>query len=162
VAYGQSRYSAGVSPIWGSNPWIEELRTYIRKSTASDEITFISQTSTKFESLIRDALEVGAKVRIYVYDGYMRSKSKASNDPKARVKKNIGKNSDKAQILGFEYPATYRAVVIGDVAIGLQPYISVAEKSGDVETIKKMPLCFIVTQCFSAFPKLKESVLTFF
>jgi hypothetical protein len=158
VAYCQAKYNAGITPIWEPDPWIEHLRTYIRAFKRIHEITFISATSTKFESLVQEALEVGAKMRIYIHDAG--SRGKAVKDLRIKLKKNIGALADDAEILDYKHSPTYRAVVIGDVAIGLQPYVSGNGKSAAAQPIKKLPLCLIITRCFSEFAELKKSVLT--
>jgi TIR domain-containing protein len=181
-AYAKSHNNSGVTPVWGSNDWVRRLSKYVEKictvynesthklERAPDpaELTFISGTATKFEGLIIEALGWGAKVRTYVRD---------SGTPPRRVRhlydrlrRQVGEMlAGGVEQHRYQHPATFRAVVIGNLAIGLQIYVNADEASlttvrrqgASFETVRKIPLCFIVTPCFEHFEQLKDAVLTF-
>jgi hypothetical protein len=166
-AYKQNENNSGVTPIWESDPWIARLREYIDVYEGSEEVTFISGTAMKFEPLITRLLQRSVKVKVYLSDsGTHLKRSKHLYD---RLEKHIGTAVKLAEIRCYQHPATFRGVVIGDIAIGLQTYINTNEKApgatrrtaANTETAKKIPLCFIVTPCFKYFQELKRSMLKF-
>ena len=151
VAYRQREFNAGIRPIWESVEWTDVLDRYIRARTPADAITFVSATSQRFQKLIRSALRVGATVTIYHHD--LDPNSKAIAELRARFKP--------ATVLAYDHPPTFRTVIVGDVAIGLQPYISPDLGSASAE-MTKLPLCLIITSLFRNFAELKQSVLESF
>jgi TIR domain len=157
VAYRQAKFNVGVIPLWESDEWIKQIRMYISACKQSDEIIFVSATPQRFEPLIRNALGVGAKVKIYLHDAD--PGLKAVSDYTNWLQNSVGDKIARATILGYEHSPTFRAVIVGDVAIGLQPYTSAGGKLGGPEITRKLPLCFIINSRFSRFAELKRSVL---
>lgn len=173
-AYRQSQNNSGVTPIWTSNSWIERLREYIGvppdtkyKAERLREVTFISGTATKFESLIIEAVKNEARVRVYLHD--TSSPPRRIRNLHGRLKRELGDAADSVEHHRYQHPATFRGVVIGNVAIGLQIYVnaddpiasSVRNKGAKTENVKKLPICFIITPCFRHFEELKQAVLGF-
>jgi TIR domain len=151
VAYRQRRFNAGIRSIWESAEWTDALDRYISARTPADTITFVSATSQRFHKLIRSALRVGASVTIYHHD--VVPNSQAILSLRARYKP--------ATVVAYDHSPTFRAVIVGDVAIGFQPYITPDLRSEGAE-MTKLPLCLIITSLFSNFTELKQSVLESF
>jgi hypothetical protein len=155
VAYRQREFNAGIRPIWKPDVWMAQLKLYIEARNKGDEITFVSATSMKFEPLVRAALEVEAKVKIYLHDAKPGSKV----IPDLRVRLGLGKADTRVTIHGYKHPPTFRAVIVAEVAIGLQPYISADTRAVGSDMTKKLPLCFIITRNFSQFQGLRDIML---
>ncbi len=56
-AYGETNNNSGVSPVWRSDAWLERLEQCIADYNDTEDITFISASATKFESMIVRLLE---------------------------------------------------------------------------------------------------------
>jgi hypothetical protein len=157
VAYRQSKFNAGITPIWESDEWYAQLHRYISARKQSDEITFVSATSQRFGKLIKKALDVGAKVNIYLHDPDPSRKSVSAYTNWLR--NGVGDKVARATILGYEHSPTFRAVIVGDVAIGLQPYTFADGEPGVAEKTGKLKLCFIISRGFNRFAELRDNVL---
>jgi hypothetical protein len=166
-AYGVCQNNVGITPIWTSDNWINRLIKYIEDYKGVEAITFISGSARRFESLILASLRRGANVKIYVRESG--NASRQIKDVTDRIRNNLERASSTLERLPFWHPATFRAVVIGNVAIGLQIYINAGDKVGgrshgaekNPDGARKIPLCFIITDCFEHFEDLKKSVLSF-
>jgi hypothetical protein len=157
-AYHECTNNSGVVPVWTSDTWIDRLRGYCLGYDGEEAITFISGTAAKFEPLIRGVLEKGrTRVSVYVHDAETPSQRiRAVQD---NVLRNMGRIPETLEIRCYPHAATFRAAVIGSVAIGLQTYVSEGAEVGG--TARKLQLCSIVTPCFEHFSVLKHSILTF-
>jgi hypothetical protein len=166
-AYREMHNNLGITPIWESRPWIYRLLLAIEELEGPAEITFVSGTATVFEPLIIKALEKGAKVRTYVSD--CGTSFKQARDLHKRLTKQKGNLADKVEQHRYQHPATFRGMVIKDKIIGLQTYVKTdGDKASwarrqptNMEIVRKIPLCLIITPCFEHFEKLQMEMLTF-
>lgn len=165
-AYRNAKNNTGVAPVWESGEWLDRLSQCLEAYKGTEAVTFISASATKFESMILHLLErmsttpcPQAKVVVYVHDSG--SAGLRKKDLKSRIARNLGRSpsADECAVLSYKHPATFRAIVIGNVMIGLQSYIN-ADGSIPGGT-KKIPVGLIFTRCYEHFAQLQQSLVTF-
>jgi hypothetical protein len=164
-AYRDPRHNSGATPIWGSGDWLSRLEGYIEEIHGTTEVTLISGTGKRFEGLVRKAITHGAKVTSYVCDteSHLPHAKRLFDD----LFRELGEAAKSVEIRRYTHPATFRGVVIGDTAIGLQVYVKPDDLPGPslllapMECVKKLPICLIITPCFEHFRELKKHVLEF-
>jgi TIR domain len=164
AALSQASNNTGVTPIWESHTWIDHLKQYVGRCSSKDTIKFISESATKFEELIKFAVRTEAQVEVLVHA--KSAKSKAIQRTVDRLVSEIGQLAHEIKVEEFTRPPTFRAVVIGRTAIGIQSYIGRKRSSrstdkGRSPAIGKLPLCLIVTECLPEFEKLRQSLMEF-
>ena len=108
-----------------------------------DTVCLYVATSQRFAQSIREARKVGATVKIYLH----------SSDPGStailnlKTRLGVGDTDDRVRIFGYQHSPTFRAIIVGDLAIGIQPYMSAdpgIPASSRHDT--KLPLCLIITR----------------
>jgi TIR domain len=157
LAYRLPKFNAGMRPLWESDDWLRELNRYIDGCTDADTVVFISATSQRFAQSIRKARKVGATVEIYLHS----SDPGSMAIPNLKTRLGIGDDmDDRIRIFGYQHSPTFRAVIIGDLAIGIQPYTSADLNSRAADMTQKLPLCLIITRRLNRFADLKKSLLS--
>jgi hypothetical protein len=164
-AYKGIQNNSGITPVWGSDSWIERLRKHIDDLQGDFEITFVSRTATKFQPLIVRSLDKGASVRVYVCapgEPPLRAR-----DLFERLERARGPRARTVEVYRYRHAATFRGVVIKDRLVGLQVYAnsdldsSAPGNHATPDILRNFPLCLLVTPCFKSFAELQSRMLAF-
>jgi len=144
--------------------WITELENCIRDYQGIDSITLISQTCTKFESLVKLAMARGLVANIYVQEP-AESLPRSAQDSIRGLPERIGRMvlhrtdypaTGGADIYYYTYPPTYRAVAIGNDVLGIQLYVA---HPGTIGGITAGELRLIVRKHFSRYSDLRRELV---
>jgi TIR domain len=156
--FGENRFN-GVELKSDWKEWLSRLEDSIDSYPDVREVVLISQSATKFQSLIGYALRKGWHVKIYV-----QRPDKASGGTKVmisslreRIEREISQSSSGvAEIYYYDHVPTFRAALIGDELLGVQLYVHSRDESRAVEP---GALRLIATKHSSEFVALRDGLV---
>jgi hypothetical protein len=176
-AYSRTIHNRGTQEL-EQDEWLKQVKSYIESSSDVDEIILISKCNTDFVQLIVAALRKGIHVKAYVQfpskDMPSRSRSQVLS-LETRIKDDVVNAGfePKSTVSAYHYRhlSTFRAALIGNIALGCQPYINSNAPTHDHDTDHKKgvagttipgPVCLLLTQSSPKFELYKQKWITHF
>ena len=155
VAYGHKSNNTGVAAMVHSGEWIQRMIEVINVyGDAIDVATVVSGSGTRLRGVVAAIAKKcpSAKCEVLCHDaaGTGLHSDRLRED---LVKDGVPINS--IQFVNYAHSPTFRAVILADLLIGLQPYISDEGRQGD----GRVASCFLITPCYAGFADLKDSLL---
>lgn len=156
--FGENRFN-GVELKSDWREWLSRLESSVDSYPDVQEMILISQSATKFQSLIGCALNKGWRVKVYVQrpkNAYGGTKIMISS-LRERIEREITRaSSGVAEVRYFDHVPTFRAALIGDEILGVQLYVHSNDPSREIEP---GALRLIATKHSSEFIALRDGLI---
>jgi hypothetical protein len=165
--YSESQHNDGAAVVEDAIEWVLRLQECVSTYADVTELLLFSDSCTKFMPLVEPALNRGCTVRIYVTRSDKLTEEKATH-VRSLHKRLVtdwasapeGGQRGRVELYELGQPPTFRAAIIGDALLGLEPYVpgDLADDSKGIRSLSPSGLRLIVTKYSAHFDLVRAAL----